>query len=144
MLVKCEWKTSEVDCKKLFQKTKSTGGFCCSFNYKGLFVGDYGPTNESENVYVGGVGSSYGLKVYLDAELSQYTTTETAGFWVLVHNSRDYPDVLVYGTHLELNSQMSLAVRDSILSSREEIRGIDVETRGCLFTGEVTIVYVLI
>lgn len=35
MLRKCLWLNKMIPCNKLFQVSKTTQGFCCSFNYKG-------------------------------------------------------------------------------------------------------------
>lgn len=36
MLKKCYWLSKEVSCEELFHLSKSSGGYCCSFNYKGI------------------------------------------------------------------------------------------------------------
>lgn len=36
LIRQCYWLNQEVNCSKLFYLSKSTEGFCCSFNYKGL------------------------------------------------------------------------------------------------------------
>lgn len=36
MLKKCMWLAKEIPCDKLFRISKTTQGFCCSFNYKGM------------------------------------------------------------------------------------------------------------
>ncbi|KAG5882179.1 hypothetical protein JTB14_016447 [Gonioctena quinquepunctata] len=134
MLRKCEWKAAEVHCDTLLERTKTTGGICCSFNYKGISTKDQ---SSSEETLAGGTGTLYGLKVYVDAEQVEYVPiTQAPGFRVLVHNAYDYPDMWAYGGHLDLESKMSISIKPVILSSKEEIRGIDVKSRGCLFSDE--------
>lgn len=36
MLKKCMWLAKEIPCDKLFRVSKTTQGFCCSFNYEGM------------------------------------------------------------------------------------------------------------
>lgn len=36
MMQKCAWLGNAIPCEKLFKVSKSTEGFCCSFNYIGL------------------------------------------------------------------------------------------------------------
>nr|XP_023014214.1 sodium channel protein Nach-like isoform X2 [Leptinotarsa decemlineata] len=134
MLRKCEWRATEVDCHKLFKKTKTTGGFCCSYNYQG--AKNTNPAEENQ-IFSGGFGSSYGLKVYLDVEESEYLSRrENSGFRVLVQNPYDYPDVFLYGSYVDVESKISISLRPLILSSAEELRNINVKSRGCLFSNE--------
>lgn len=35
MLMKCLWLNENIPCERLFKVSKTTQGFCCSFNYKG-------------------------------------------------------------------------------------------------------------
>lgn len=36
MMKKCFWLNLPIPCEKLFSVSRSSEGFCCSFNYKGI------------------------------------------------------------------------------------------------------------
>ncbi|KAK5643711.1 hypothetical protein RI129_007556 [Pyrocoelia pectoralis] len=74
MLKECYWKNKRISCTKYFQRIKTSGGFCCAFNYDGMFdisnLVDRNPVNHS--YYIAGSGSDLGLRIVLDAQANKY------------------------------------------------------------------------
>lgn len=56
---------------------------------------------------------------------------------VVVHDSHEYPDVWLYSTSLNPRNKISYGIKPILISSKEEIKNIDIKTRGCIFNNEV-------
>ncbi|XP_044255826.1 sodium channel protein Nach-like [Tribolium madens] len=134
MISDCFWNAKQSNCSEIFTLVKTTSGFCCSFNYKGI------KTNQQfREIYTNGVGPSFGLSVRLNAEENKYLSsiTNTYGIDVAVHENIKYPDLSIYSTTLRAGSDVSLAIIPEIIQSDENVKEIDITTRGCAFADEI-------
>ncbi|KYB27860.1 pickpocket protein 28 [Tribolium castaneum] len=135
MISDCFWNSKQSNCSDIFTLVKTTSGYCCSFNYKGIKT-DHPNFRE---IYANGVGPSFGLSVRLHAEENQYlsSVTKTYGIDVSVHENIKYPDLSIYSTTIRAGSEVSLPVRPEIIQSEDSVKDTDITTRGCAFSDEI-------
>ncbi|CAH0561298.1 unnamed protein product [Brassicogethes aeneus] len=135
LLLECKWNDTVRDCSTIFRTIKTTYGFCCSFNYKG--VADDDPSSMT-NIYVTGVGSTYGLEVTLNVAEDQYVSALKPyyGIQVAIHEAYQYPDLVMASSTIFPGFKQSYGLSPKIVSSNDELRVINSENRGCLFYNE--------
>ncbi|KAF5276888.1 hypothetical protein FQA39_LY06439 [Lamprigera yunnana] len=140
MLIECNWQSKTVPCEQLFQKVKTTYGFCCAFNYYGMNdVSNLVASKPKNTSYiVGGAGPALGLRVVLDLDREQYTSAirPIYGLSVVVQSSIEFPEMSLQSHTIEVSEELTLSVTPKVFQSTESIRGMNINKRKCLFDNE--------
>ncbi|KAM7349881.1 pickpocket protein 28-like isoform 1-T2 [Cochliomyia hominivorax] len=90
-----------------------------------------------------GAGVSMGLTVVLNAELDDYycSSTNGAGFKVLLYNPIDAPNIKETGLPIMLGHQTRIRVNPKRMESLSMLRYINPKERQCYFSGEKNLLY---
>ncbi|XP_063907596.1 sodium channel protein Nach-like [Zophobas morio] len=134
MITDCYWNNQEKNCSTMFHLVKTSSGFCCSFNYRGL-------KTDNEEIFVSGVGPSFGLYMHLNVDEDQYMSPlkHSSGIDVSIHENIQYPDMSVYSTTIRPGTDVSLSIKPEIIYSEEDVKDTPIKTRGCAFAEEVPV-----
>ncbi|XP_051174622.1 pickpocket protein 11-like [Leptopilina boulardi] len=156
MLRLCVWLDQEYDCNKIFKATKSSEGFCCSFNYhvrhnKKLNVDnttkedwnynkikDEGQPGVDEIQFVPGAGRDYGLIVHFDLESEYYigSIKPYIGASILIHHPNEFPEVDLRSIIIQPSQEVTVLLSGTIIESEPGIRDLPLNLRNCLFKDE--------
>lgn len=171
MVVKCKFGGKIVKCSNIFVPVLSDEGYCCAFNIvhsKFMFTREARtrinntrwvnslavdwttengyPPNLPLNYYphpAQGPGESLGFTIVLDADIDDYfcSSTNVAGFKILLHNPTETPQIKELGLILETGHESKFRISTDKIDASPEIRGIKPELRQCLFTQEGNLLY---
>lgn len=90
-----------------------------------------------------GAGYHMGLSVTLDAHVDDYycSSTDSAGFKVLLHNPIETPKIADFGFILSPNTENRVVVAPKLSDASHLIRRVDKRVRQCLFANEGNLSY---
>lgn len=92
-----------------------------------------------ENSIVLGSGSHLGLYVILNANISDYfcSSTESAGFKILLHNPTETPRISDYGLLVSTGRQTRVFVSPKINTASYLVKKVPPSSRRCYFPNEM-------
>lgn len=131
LLQSCVWGEQEVPCGDIFRMTRSSEGFCCSFNYNA-------DSHSREELHVAGAGRTLGLEVVLDVERHEALALSKPfhGVEVLIHDPEEFPQGSTALSVAVAGGSALLAVVPTVTTSRESLRSVALEERQCYFPDE--------
>lgn len=90
-----------------------------------------------------GSGSHLGLYVILNADVRDYycSSTNSAGFKILLHNPTETPRISDYGLLISPGRQTRVVITPKITTASRLIRKIAIEQRQCIFSNEANLTY---
>lgn len=171
MILKCMFGGKIVKCTDYFIPILSDEGYCCAFNTvssRFMFtreartrINHSRPIDfvavdwSNENGYpeqlptsyypvtAEGPGESKGLSIILNADIEDYfcSSTNTAGFKVLLHNPTETPLIKELGLIIQAGYESKFRILAEKMDASPEIKDIKVSSRNCLFTSEVNLLY---
>ncbi|XP_076391774.1 pickpocket protein 28-like [Megachile rotundata] len=144
MFVRCKIQDTYKSCSELFVLTKTTSGFCCTFNYRGRpedRAKSDNRTSMPETYIVRNVGRQSGLSVSIRPNYDDYAYTilPIIGWKVMIFNSASYPDPYSGGVFEVLVSPLTrhnVELYSVVMESTDTIRAYPIEKRGCIFSDE--------
>nr|XP_012144721.1 PREDICTED: pickpocket protein 28-like [Megachile rotundata] len=144
MFVRCKIEDTYKSCSELFVLTKTTSGFCCTFNYRGRpedRAKSDNRTSMPETYIVRNVGRQSGLSVSIRPNYDDYAYTmlPIVGWKVMIFNSASYPDPYSGGVFEVLVSPLTrhnVELYSVVMESTDTIRAYPIEKRGCIFSDE--------
>ncbi|XP_059471039.1 sodium channel protein Nach-like [Neocloeon triangulifer] len=144
IMVQCQWKGVEVDCSKLFTRSLSDNGFCCSFNYAEPCFGRNCTSNRAKPssltpLYTASVGNKFGLRVTLRFDLKErfVPLVSTEAMRVMLHNWYNYPNQWSAADQLISQGQYTfIRVAAETTSSTMPVKKLPLQKSGCIFEEE--------
>jgi hypothetical protein len=165
ILKKCVWKGRTLPCSAIFTTFPTDQGMCCSFNMKAadeIFMDsqytvlvkklqDRDQNSSFENSTLpdwfinrneprSQPGRNMGLQVFLDAHSdiieSLSVSRDFEGFTGLVTNPGSFPLTEIKGFEIRPGHNNKVAVSAVVIDADDNMRDLDPETRGCLFSDE--------
>lgn len=90
-----------------------------------------------------GTGSHMGLTVLLNVHLDEYhcSTTNSAGFKVLLHNPTETPKIADYGFSITPGHETRVVVTPRIADASPLITRVPIRQRNCVFNDEGNLTY---
>ncbi|XP_033210034.1 pickpocket protein 28-like [Belonocnema kinseyi] len=156
MLLHCGWLDKIYDCNKIFKVSKTSEGFCCSFNYH--FLGEKplnktdkdddnskSPYETTDNLpgvnkiqMVPGAGRGFGLAVTFDVESQYYrgSIRPYIGASILVHHPVEFPEVDLRSAIIQPSQEVSILLSGTMIESEPGVRNLPVDLRNCWFEDE--------
>ncbi|KAJ1524950.1 hypothetical protein ONE63_009806 [Megalurothrips usitatus] len=85
-----------------------------------------------------GIGTHLGLTIAVDSEIHDYycSSTDSAGFKVLLHNPVETPKIAAFGMLIEPGTENRVAITPVISHTASSLRDVSVAKRQCLFQRE--------
>lgn len=144
MIEKCYWLGTEVRCDAFFEQIVTFLGACCSFNYVGLKNRTTTNRRASSSILqqvklVTTSGPFSALSVILNplADDYFYTTSNTRGFRVIVHDSYDFPELNSPNMFIQENYVSYIGIMPESTYSKNEIYNKEVMIRQCYSDREI-------
>lgn len=135
LLIKCRWEGKIIDCMKLFQKSITYDGYCCSFNIapynKEGFLG------KQPKLFGIGNGLSIILKPNIDVEAQAKIYSE--GVQMIIHESSTYPSDSTIEKLLPLQSESLVSVQTTVTFCSTQVKALSISNRGCVFPEEYSL-----
>lgn len=90
-----------------------------------------------------GSGSHLGLHVILNADISDYycSSTNSAGFKILLHNPTETPRISEYGFLVPPGRQSRIIITPKMSTASEIIKKIPIDQRHCIFPNDANLSY---
>lgn len=84
-----------------------------------------------------------GLYVILNGDISDYycSSTNSAGFKVLLHNPAETPRISDYGMLVSPGQESRIIIRPQIQTASRILRSIPIAKRKCIFSNEANLSY---
>lgn len=145
MLSHCYWLNQRIPCETAFEITKSSEGFCCSFNYKAkeLFRNSK-PDGKFRDYRVSGAGEDVGLELIVHPEPDTYQsyTNPVYGAVIIFHHPEHFVDVPPAPVGLQPGYFTKFALAPSILETDESVKSLSIRQRKCLFPDENNVEFI--
>lgn len=166
LILKCVFGGLETNCSSMFVPVLTDEGMCCTYNtvdsyymftreaktrindtrLRTLEPVDWtteegyppdAPPNHFPQEAVG-PGESCGLSIVVDANVDDYfcSSTNVAGFKVILHNPTETPAIKELGLYLAPGQETKFLIQVQKLDSTPEIKDIAVDRRKCAFDSE--------
>ncbi|XP_063706173.1 sodium channel protein Nach-like [Culicoides brevitarsis] len=136
MIVKCRYNGEIVDCARLFERSYTWQGYCCSFNID---------TEKRENVVrkatKGGIDGGLSMVIRPLVESKTISRVFTDGIKMYVHENDIYPSEAITEKVLPHQTETFIDIIPEETISSEQIRQIPASTRGCVFSDERPLQY---
>uniref|UniRef100_A0A336MTW7 CSON004713 protein n=1 Tax=Culicoides sonorensis TaxID=179676 RepID=A0A336MTW7_CULSO len=140
LLFDCELRGDPIECSKIFRRTRSNEGFCCSFNYFGLrdHLELYASRVKNVEYKVEGAGEYVGLKVTVNTTKEDYISPSHPFYGVLVilHEATNYPEFSTSVDVAQPGQEVYLAVTPRAIVSTDDVRRMPINQRFCTFPDE--------
>lgn len=145
MISHCYWLNRPVPCESVFQVTKSSEGFCCSFNYRanqhlGLKMQSSARRlgRLAKKYRVSGAGEDVGMEMILHPEASTYQsyTTPVHGVKIIFHHPEHFVDLPPSPVIIQPGYFTKIAIAPSVLETDEDVRSLSHKDRKCIFPEE--------
>uniref|UniRef100_A0A336M002 CSON008921 protein n=1 Tax=Culicoides sonorensis TaxID=179676 RepID=A0A336M002_CULSO len=140
LLFDCELRGDPIECNKIFRRTRSSEGFCCSFNYYGLrdHLELYASRVKNVEYKVEGAGEYVGLKVTVNTTKEDYISPSHPFYGVLVilHEATNYPEFSTSVDVAQPGQEVYLAVSPRAIVSTDDVRRMPINQRFCTFPDE--------
>lgn len=96
-----------------------------------------------KNLLSTGPGSHLGLKVILNANISDYycSSTNSAGFKLLLHNPIETPRISDFGSFIAPGRESLVIIKPRIQTASHLLKDIPIEKRQCIFSSEANLSY---
>lgn len=90
-----------------------------------------------------GPGKHMGLYVVLNASVADYhcSSTNSAGFKVLLHNPIETPNIANYGIALSPGLETRVIILPRFTEASDRLRAIPIQQRQCIFANERRLSY---
>lgn len=159
LLYRCRWEGEETECMKIFKKSETYQGYCCSFNLikadewvirNMLRVFKYiicwtpcSTTTKSRRTPFFDIKN--GLSVVLNPliENKSISTVFSDGVKLLVHDSRVFPSDTSTEKMLPLRSETLARVKTEIAYCSKDVQALSVQDRDCCLDNEFPLQWVL-
>lgn len=157
MISSCSWLDKDAPCDELFKVSKSSEGFCCSFNYHKLENG----TQKEKYLRVSGArilrlafatalyfkcfycfcagaGDYVGLRYMLSSEVEHYVsyTISFHGFTTMIHFPGDFVDMPPDIAIIQPGYFIKAMITPSVVETDASVRWLPLEQRKCRFPDE--------
>lgn len=132
LLYKCRFGGEEIPCMRLFKKSNTNRGYCCSFNIDQdraeaiLRKADYS-------------GMSHGLSLAIAPLVENVSIADvyTDGIKLYVHESEVYPSEAVPDKNLPHETESYINIFPEVTIASSQLRAIPADSRGCVFPDEI-------
>uniref|UniRef100_A0A6P7F803 Pickpocket protein 28-like isoform X1 n=1 Tax=Diabrotica virgifera virgifera TaxID=50390 RepID=A0A6P7F803_DIAVI len=147
MFAKCLWKGLSVKCSHLFQQTKTSEGFCCTFNshvFKNTSIYEktahkYSSTPQRLST----CGSTTGLITLINNDVEDYYAAYVPSFGhrIRISNPYQYSDWNAMNILIATRRVHIVAITPQYTAASEEIRELPLSERQCLYPDEKDLIY---
>lgn len=134
LLYKCRWEGKTVPCMRIFQKSITYEGYCCSFN-----ISPYNKVTTGRRTKY--FGFRNGLSVILKPNIDTDALTKifSEGVELLIHESSVFPSDTAVEKLLPIRSETFVSIRTTMTICSGQVKALPISDRSCVFPEEFSL-----